>query len=158
MVRDLFVFYLGGHRLGLPLDRVIRVFQAVALLPLPGAPPVILGLVNIKGRLTPVIEIRRRFGLASKDISPSDHMVLLRSQQRELVITVDSSIGVIGCNVQDQLQAGEIDSRLPWLEAVARTIDGVVYVHDLERLLSLEEEGILQEALALSTAGLGSSS
>ncbi|MBS2038910.1 chemotaxis protein CheW [bacterium] len=147
MVSDLFVFNLAGHRIGLPLDSVIRVFQAVEISPLPQAPPSVLGVVNVRGRLLPVLDIRARFGLAAQELQVSNQMVMIQSQKRQLLILIDSSVGVVACNLQDQIAAEELDPRMVWMDAVIRSIDGVVYVHNVERFLSLEEESILSQVL-----------
>lgn len=152
-MKELFVFRLGEHRFGLPLERVERVFQAVEMIDLPQAPDVVLGLVNVRGKLVPVVDIRARFGLPKKPLSLTDHMVLATTSQRELLFLVDSSVGVIPCPAV--MQPSELDVRSPWVEAVLRTKDGVIFIHDFERFLSLEEQGALGKALEMSAAGAG---
>lgn len=147
MIQELFVFYLGEHRVGLPLDRVSRVFQAVEILDLPNAPEVVLGIVNVRGDLVPVVDIRARFGLPRKELDAQDHMVLVQGKTRPLIFLVDSSVGVVATNVGKVFDRDKISPEMAWVSAVMRTIDGVIYVHDLEQFMTLEEEGILSEAL-----------
>lgn len=147
MIQDLFVFYLGEHRVGLVLDQVVRVFQAVEPMELPNAPDVVLGLVNVRGKLVPVVDVRARFGLPTKEISTSDHMILAAGRERELIFVVDSSVGVVATNVGETFSDEKMDTKVPWLQAVLRTIDGVVFIHDFDKFLSFEEEGVLAVAL-----------
>jgi purine-binding chemotaxis protein CheW len=59
--RELLIFEIGASRFGLPSADVREVLRAVTIVPLPGAPPIVEGLINVRGRIVPVLDIRRRF-------------------------------------------------------------------------------------------------
>ena len=62
------VFALDDRRIALPLAAVERVVRAVEVTPLPKAPAVVLGAVNVQGNLVPVFHLRRRFRMPEREI------------------------------------------------------------------------------------------
>ena len=148
MVQDLFVFYLGEHRIGLPLGRIVRILQAVEVMELPNSPDVVLGMINVRGQLVPVVDVRLRFGLEPKELEPSDHMIMATSRGRNMAFVADASVGVVATNVGNTFSHDQLDAKTPWIDAVMRTIDGVVFIHDFDNFLSLEEAGVMADALS----------
>ncbi len=69
-------FSIGNRNLALPLGNVERVIRMVALVPVPEAPEWIPGLLNLHGRVMPVIDLRKRLGLPRERIHP-DHRILV---------------------------------------------------------------------------------
>ena len=79
---QLVVFFLDGQRYGLHLSTVRRVVRAVEVRALPSAPGIVLGVINIEGRIIPVINVRRRFGLPDKEIDLDDHFIVAATARR----------------------------------------------------------------------------
>jgi purine-binding chemotaxis protein CheW len=63
---QLVVFTLGQQRYGLPLSSVERAARIVEITPLPNAPEIVLGVINVQGRLMPVVNLRHRFRLPER--------------------------------------------------------------------------------------------
>ncbi|MEO8561278.1 MAG: chemotaxis protein CheW, partial [bacterium] len=59
---------LGGATIGLPAAAVREIVRAVAITPLPGAPDIVEGAVNVRGRLVPVIDVRRLLGFPARQL------------------------------------------------------------------------------------------
>lgn len=140
-------FALDQINYALALVSVERVIHAVAVTPLPDAPEVILGVINIQGRIVPVADIRSRFGLVARGIECRDRMVIARSSERTVALIVDAVIGVLEYSEADIVSADSVLPEMEFVEGIARTADGVVLIHDLDRLLSLGEQRSLRRAL-----------
>ncbi|MBI5238330.1 MAG: purine-binding chemotaxis protein CheW [Deltaproteobacteria bacterium] len=147
----LVVFTLEGHRFALPLGNVQRVFRLVEVTPLPKAPEVVLGVVNIRGRIIPVVDIRKRFRLPERRSELSDHLIISDTSRRPVGIIAESVEGISECPEKEVVSPGEIIPGIEYVEGVARLKDGIVLIHDIEKFLSLEEEEILDQALARKT-------
>jgi purine-binding chemotaxis protein CheW len=59
----LLTFTVAGQLYGLPINHVIRIIEMVTITQLPGVPDFIQGVINLGGKVVPVIDLRRRFGL-----------------------------------------------------------------------------------------------
>ena len=73
---SLVTFFLDDRRYGLHLDAVERVLPALDVTPLPKAPEIVLGLINLKGKIIPVLDVRRRFRLQEREIGLQDHFII----------------------------------------------------------------------------------
>src|SRR5881296_2430916 len=74
--REVLVFEVGGQKYALPTADVRELVRAVAITPLPAAPAVIEGVVDVRGRVLPVLDVRARFRLPPKALDPSDHFIV----------------------------------------------------------------------------------
>ena len=146
---DLVVFSLNHQRFALQAAAVARVVRAVEVTPLPGAPEVVLGLINVGGAVLPVIGMRRRLGLAGDEgIKVTDEFIIARTSRRSVVLAVDGVQEVISCDRSNLTKFSNMAGASEKFEGTVRLADGLILVHDLERFLSLEEEKTLEEALA----------
>jgi purine-binding chemotaxis protein CheW len=146
-VRQVLGFVVGGVGYALPLEAVERVVRAVEITPLPEAPQAILGVINARGRVVAVADLRRRFGLPEKALGVDDKMIIAQTARRPLAVVADDVHGLVECSDADLLPAEQIDSRLRHVEAIARTGDGLLLIQDLDCFLGLDEEASLQHAM-----------
>lgn len=142
------VFALEGQRIGLPLDSVERVIRMVEVAPLPRVPQIIRGIVNLQGRIIPVVDTRKRFGIPEREIELSDQLLVARTSRRTLAMWVDAVTGVIECDAQDFVTAETVVPGMEYVKGIVKLRDGMILVHDLDTLLSLEEAQSLDDAAA----------
>lgn len=143
----LLVFMLNDQRYALPLYAVDRVVRMAAITPLPKAPDIVLGVVNIQGRVIPVINMRRRFHLPEQEIALTDQLVIAHTARRPVALVADAVLDVITCSAQRMVAAEEIIPGVKYVEGVVKLEDGLIFIHDLDKFLSLEEENSLGYAL-----------
>jgi len=144
----LVVFALDGQRYALHLAVVERIVRVVEMTPLPNAPDIVLGVVNIQGSIIPVVNVRRRFRLRDLKDDPAQRLILARTSRRSVALVVDSAEGVIEPHRDDVTGAEKILPGLEYVEGVVKLQDGLLLIHDLDRFLSLDEEKELERILA----------
>lgn len=143
----LLIFTLDGQRYALSLDNVAQVTRAAALTPLPQAPGIVLGILDLHGEIVPVVNLRKRFRLPERGIRSDDLFLLARTAKRRLILVVDATDGVVDAADCTATSADDIVSGMEFVAGVTRTAQGLVLIHDLETLLFPDEEKLLQEAL-----------
>lgn len=141
-------FFLDDQRYALHLDVVERVIPAVETTPLPKAPEIVLGLINIRGKIIPLLNIRRRFRLPDRETELTDHFIIAGTPKRSVALPVDSVSGVIQIFEGEITESTDVLPALEYVEGVVKLKDGLLLIHDLESFLSLEEETALDEALS----------
>jgi len=141
------IFTLEGHHYTLPLSSIDRIVPAVYVTPLPKAPEVILGIINIQGRIIPVINLRKRFRFPEHEIEPSDQFIVAHTARRMVALSVDSVLGVSNLPGQIVTLGKDIASSIEYIAGIAKQEDGVLLIHDLDTCLSLDEEKTLDSAL-----------
>jgi purine-binding chemotaxis protein CheW len=112
----------------------------------------VTGVVNVEGRVVPVLNVRERFGLPHKEITSSDQFLIARTARRPVILVVDEALGIVECSPSDVVEAGEIVPGLEQVQGVIKLENGLVLIHDLEKFLSLDEEKVLEDALSQEAA------
>lgn len=146
--RQLVVFRLDNCRYALPLAVVDHLVRAVEVTPLPNAPAIVLGAIDVHGRVLPLLNVRRRFQLPEREISPADWFLLAHTERRAVALVVDESEGVVESADDDIAALPQIVPGLDAFPGVVGLEGGLVLIHDLEQFLSLDEARALDEALA----------
>ncbi len=144
------VFSLDEQRYGLSLRATERVLAAVEVTPLPKAPAIVQGVFNLQGRIIPVMNVRRRFGLTERPITPEDQFVVARAGGRSVALVVDATDGVVETPANAVVPPATILPELPYVHGVFRLADGLVLIHDLNSFLALDEAATLDVALSAS--------
>jgi purine-binding chemotaxis protein CheW len=144
---QLVLFTLDEQRYALPLDIVERTVHMVAITPLPHAPEVALGVINVQGTIIPVLDVRRRFRLPLREPGAGDQLLIARSAHRTVALAVDEVTGVMELQEAGAVPPASILPAMEYVEGVVKLEDGLVFIHDLDRFLSLSEERALETAL-----------
>ena len=144
---ELVVFDLDGQRYALPVTTAERVLPMVAVSPLPRAPAIALGVINLHGQILPVLDIRRRFGLPPREYGLANHLLVARTSRRTLAVPVDEVLGVKGVAAETTTAPDSVLPGIGHVSGIVALADGVLFIHDLEAFLSLDEEHRLSEAI-----------
>jgi len=149
---QLAVFRLDDQRYALKLAVVERIVRAAEVTPLPKAPTIVLGVIDLEGSVLPVLNVRRRFRLPEREICPTDQLLIAQSDGRTVVLVVDEVQGLIERSPIEIVEAAQIVPGLEHIQGVIKLDDGLVLIHDLEKFLSLDETRSLDEAMSQEVA------
>ena len=145
--REVLVFEVGGQKYALPTADVRELVRAVAITPLPGAPGIIEGVVDVRGSVLPVLDVRARFQLPPKALDPSDHFIVASAGPRGVILRVDRATHLALVD-EAQIQPTEaLGPAAAYVAGVAKLEDGLVLIHDLATFLSAAEGASLDDAL-----------
>lgn len=142
------MFTLDEGRYGLRLSSVEQVIRLVEITRLPKTPHIVMGVINVRGEVIPVIDIRKRFHLSEPELQLKNQMIIARTSTRKVALVVDAVAGVIEMSNLNTICKEKISSGLEYIEGVLKTSEGLVLIHNLDTFLSLEEDQSLERALA----------
>ena len=145
---QLVIFRVDSQRYALPLADVEHVIRAVAVTALPAAPALVLGAIDVRGSVIPVLNLRRRLHLPEREIGPDDQFLIARTQRRVVALVIDEAQAVSEFAARDMIGIGSIVSGLDQFRGAVRLDDGLLLIQDLEKFLSEEDERILEDALS----------
>ncbi len=149
------VFEVAGRRYGLPAEDVQELVRAVSIVPLPRAPAVVEGVINLRGRVVPVLDVRGRFRLPARPLEPGDHFIVARAGQRVVALRVDRAVDLVRLEPADVEEAGAVVPGVEYVGWVARLPHDLVLIHDLRTFLSQDEAAALDGADAPAAAEKG---
>lgn len=146
MPDQLLVFILDGKRYAIHLQAVERVVPAVETTPLPEGPDSVAGVINVQGKVIPVLNIRRKFRLDQRAIDVDDNIVIVKGSKWTVAFAVDSVEGVIERRQEEITPAESILPDMECTEGVIKIHNDIVFLHDIDKALSFEEKGKLEAA------------
>ncbi|HKI33970.1 MAG TPA: chemotaxis protein CheW [Gemmataceae bacterium] len=144
---EFLIFELDGQRFGLPVLEVREIVRAVRPVSLPGAPAVVEGVINIRGRVVPVLDLRRRFRLPPRPLEHTDHLVIARAAGRLVALRVDRALDLVRVGTADVEDVEGVGSAGQSVARIAKVPGDLVLIQDVCALLSSVEAAALDEAL-----------
>ena len=134
---------VGGQRFGLPILRVQDVFVPDRLTLVPLAPPDVAGLINLRGRIITLIDLRDRLGLGPAPAGDEPPMAIgIECHGESYGLLVDSVGEVLKLdNNRREANPVNLDARLAELSTgIHRLADQLLVLIDVDRVLNLTEK------------------
>lgn len=144
------VFTLESQRYALPLEKVERIVRVVEITPLPKAPPLVLGIINVEGRIVPVMNVRRLFRLPDREVDLSDQLILMHAPRRTYALLADGVEGLANLPTAERVASEKIFPGMEYVEEIAKQDGRMILVLNSNKFLSFLEkekwEGAIQAA------------
>lgn len=132
------VCVIAGERYGIEVSRVHEIIRLTAITALPGADRSFSGVINLRGRIIPVMDVRQRFGMPDAAPTRLSRIVVAEAGGAQIGLVVDAVNEVvhIASTAIEPTPGLSGSAAAEHLTGIARTTDGLVIVLDIERLLS----------------------
>ncbi|GAB4521002.1 MAG: chemotaxis protein CheW [Anaerolineae bacterium] len=145
---QLVIFRLGAERFGVDIAQVQGIERLQPITRVPQAPPFIKGVINLRGQITPIMDLRQRFGFEEAEATKETRLVVVMLRGQRMALLVDAVDGVL------RVSADSIEPPSAWVASVdtscvlgiAKTEQGLIILLDLDRVLSGEEADQLAES------------
>jgi len=153
--REVLVFVLGSEEYGVDILKVQEIRGYDKVTPIPAAPGYLKGVMNLRGVIVPVIDMRIRFGLAEVRYDSVTVVVILRFAARVIGIVVDGVSDVIRLKEAEVKAAPQLGTLVDgsFIAGLAVQDERMVLLLDIERLLSSGEMNLLDQVAAPGTPG-----
>jgi purine-binding chemotaxis protein CheW len=154
-------FRIGRETFGLPIAMVREIVRVPEITNVPNAREYIEGVINLRGRIIPVVDLRKRFGDKSVEPSKKNRIIVVEVENRAVGLLVHSASEVLRIPPseieapQDVFQEGEMN----YITGVGKLKGRLVILLDLTRVLqrgelrSLEEFADSDAVVPASSAG-----
>jgi len=133
-------FFLERQEYGVDVRQVQEIRRVAEITSVPRAPDFIRGVINLRGRILPVLDLRRRLGLGEVKAGRAARIVVVRVKERLLGLLVDGASQVLKIPVSRVEPAPEevLQQGGDYIRGVAKLDDRLIILVDLERLLAHE--------------------
>jgi purine-binding chemotaxis protein CheW len=133
----LVTFFIGREEYGVEIASVQEIIRATDITPVPGAPAHVRGVINLRGKIIPVVNLRRRFGLEDAEESDAQRIVVTELRDKRIGMLVDSVSQVIkvpAASVEElPEEASSLDDR--YIRGVGKLEGRLIIILDLNRSL-----------------------
>ncbi|HVK94330.1 MAG TPA: chemotaxis protein CheW [Noviherbaspirillum sp.] len=143
-------FACRDHRFALPLACVRRVVPIAQPMPLPGAPEIVTGILNVGGEIVTVVDFFRRVGIPASPIQPAQRLLMLDMAGFLVGCIVDQVQGVTSREPDKERGVPEPFSGADFVDTIVRLDDGLCIIVDPEKFLFEDERTQLGDALGKS--------
>jgi purine-binding chemotaxis protein CheW len=138
-------FSLAGEMYAIELLRIREIIEHVPITRVPGMPPAVLGVINLRGRVVPVVDLAVKMGLGPRPITRWTCFVIVEA----LMDGERTALGLLADSVSEVLDLGPDDIEPPptfgtrtpvdYLRGMGRQEQGFILLLDLDRVLSADE-------------------
>jgi purine-binding chemotaxis protein CheW len=135
------VFALGKEEYGVEVDKVKTIERMQPMTRVPKTPAFIKGVINLRGIVVPVIDLRGRFGLAETEHTDNTRIIIISLGEIEVGLTVDSASDVIDIDTDHIEDPPEVVGGIK-----AKYLRGVAKVGDKRLLVLLNLQEVLNKS------------
>ena len=140
-------FRIGRETFGLPISIVREIVRVPEITSVPNAPDYIEGVINLRGRIIPVVDLRKRFGDKTFERDKKNRIVVVELQSRAIGLIVNSASEVL------RIRPSEIDEphnvfkegELNYITGIGKLNGRLVILLDLNKILERGELNHLEE-------------
>ncbi len=134
---QLVTFRLGSEEFGVKILVVNEIIRLVQITPVPNAPACIEGVINLRGKVLPVIGLRKRFGLPDVPLDAHSRIIVMELNQNVVGFLVDAVSEVLRIPAHTVEQAPAVVAGIgsEYIEGVGKLDDRLLILLDLEALL-----------------------
>ncbi len=151
--RKYLVFKLGNERFGIELSSVKEVIGLTAITEIPQVPSFFQGLINLRGKIISVIDLRKKMGLPSAEYQPKKTSIIISEIQKVVLgVVVDDVEEVASYEKEQQIEESiEVQGKMSkeYLQGVAKTEGNkLVLLMNINKILSTSDLAIIQKSAA----------
>jgi purine-binding chemotaxis protein CheW len=139
-------FKIGVEEFGVDILKVQEINRMLDVTRVPNAPEHVEGVINLRGKVIPIINLRRRFGMERKERDKDTRIVVVELSGKVVGFVVDavSEVLRIPRNVTEPPPSLVAGVEAEYITAVGKLEDRLLILLDLEKVLSMEEKESLQ--------------
>jgi purine-binding chemotaxis protein CheW len=147
MENQFVVFDLGSEDYGVPISSVESIIKVQQITKVPHAPSFVEGVTNIRGKVLPVIDLRKRFDIEAKETDKNSRIIITRYGQTEIGLTVDGVSEVLTVPDEAIEAAPRITTTADsvFITGIAKIGGRLVILLDLKLILSEHEQASLSD-------------
>ena len=142
---QLVTFSIGEEEFGVDILKVQEIIRMMEITKVPRAPDFVEGVINLRGKVIPILDLRKRFGLVTRDHDKHTRIIVIEISNMIVGFVVDSVSEVLRIPSNTVEPPPPVVSGLEseYISGVGKLADRLLILLDLDRLLSREEQGAL---------------
>jgi purine-binding chemotaxis protein CheW len=139
--KQLVVFHLGEEAYAVDITMVREIIQLQPITRVPGTPPSVEGVINLRGSIIPIADLRKRFQLTKIERDKDTRIVVVNCKGQDVGVIVDSVAQVLRIPVDSIEAASSVFSgeHLEHLMGIVKLSNRLVILLDMDRVLSRQE-------------------
>ncbi len=140
--REYVIFQIAGEYYGISIHNVENIEKQTDITRVPHTKPYIKGIINLRGNVIPVMDLRKRFGLPEKEFDDEMRIIIVNYEDFQIGLIVDSSSETLQLSEERVDRAPNIKSNLneEYVKDVGKHDDRIIMLLDLRKVFGMVEE------------------
>jgi purine-binding chemotaxis protein CheW len=133
-------FFLGSEEYGIEILRVQEIIGLIQITPVPKMPDFIRGIINLRGKIIPIMDLRTRFNLPGVDDTEETCIIVVEDNNRHMGIVVDkvSEVADLRADQMEEVPEIGLTGHNEFLMALGKTNTGVKMIIEISRVVFSE--------------------
>lgn len=139
--KKVIVFQLQTEEYAVPVEQVSFIERMEPVTRVPRVASFVKGVINLRGVVTPIIDLRNRFGMTENDHTDSTRIIIIRLDEMEVGLIVDAANDVIDIPVNIIEAAPEVvgSTNVDYIEGVAKLENRLLLLLNIQKVLTPED-------------------
>ena len=148
VILQLVTFTLGSEEYAVDILKVQEINRMKEITRVPNSPAYVEGVINLRGKVIPVVNIRKKFGLPEKENDEQSRIMIIDIQGITMGLVVDSVSEVlrVPSNIVEPTPPMASNISTEFIKGIAKLEDRLIILLDMDRLLGRAEEAVMIEA------------
>jgi purine-binding chemotaxis protein CheW len=141
MGNQLITFSIAGELFGVEILKIQELIGFKDVTQVPNLPPYILGVINLRGNVIPVIDLRKKFKMKAVEYDKFNVIIVLNIQKRSIALVVDSVHDVVSIPDEKINETPSFTTKIDtsFIKNISHIDDKLVVILDSDKILSIDE-------------------
>lgn len=149
-------FFLAGEEYGLEILKVHEIIGMMSITSVPRTPRYVKGVINLRGKVIPVVDLRLKFGMDSKEQTAETCIIVVQANSVETGIIVDNVsevLDIVSENIEDAPSFGAMVNS-DYIRGIGKSEGRVKLLLDIDSVLSMEDLAEVTAAAAIGESSV----
>jgi purine-binding chemotaxis protein CheW len=141
-IREFVIFKLNGEHYGLNIHNVENIEKQVDITRVPHTKKYIKGVINLRGNVIPIVDLRERFGLETKPADDDTRIIIMNHAELKIGVIVDSSSETLQLS-EDNIDAApsvKASAEDDFIREIGKHNNRIIMLLDIKKVLGLIDE------------------
>ena len=132
-------FKIGKEYYGLPIENVLSIEKPSKTTRIPNAPDYVIGLINLRGDVIPVVDLRTKLGMEKKQVDKDSRIIIIKEKEMVVGLMVDSSKDVLDIDEEnvDKPPTDESNTIIDYISGIGKKDERLIFILNSLKLLDL---------------------
>lgn len=147
------VALIGEEEFGIDITKIVEILKKQKVFQLPNLPDFLSGVINLRGEIIPIVDLRKRFGI--EDIKGKGRIVVIRFGKEKIGLYVDDIKEIVNLDPSEISAPPSIFKGLKteYMTGIGQNDDRVIVILNLDRILTTEEQIRIEEMIEKGIKG-----
>lgn len=147
------VALIGEEEFGIDITKIVEILKKQKVFQLPNLPDFLSGVINLRGEIIPIVDLRKRFGI--EDIKGKGRIVVIRFGKEKIGLYVDDIKEIVNLDPSEISASPSIFKGLKteYMTGIGQKDERIIVILNLDRILTTEEQIRIEEMIEKEIKG-----